>query len=57
MDKLTKEQVNLFSIIASVLMLIAFFFVKMGYATPVGMIGKVGCFGTITLILALLAPI
>ena len=36
MDKLTKEQVNLFSIIASVLMLIAFFFVKMGYATPVG---------------------
>ena len=57
MDKLTKEQVNLFSIITSVLMLIAFFFVKMGYATPVGMIGKVGWFGTITLILALLAPI
>ena len=57
MDKMTKEQTNLFSIIAAVLMLVAFFFIKMGYAAPVGMIGKVGWFGTITLILALLAPI
>lgn len=57
MDKFSKEQSNLFSIIASVLMLVAFLFVKLGYATPVEMIGKVGWFGTITLILALLAPI
>ena len=57
MDKFTKEQSTLFSIIASVLMLVAFLFVKLGYATPVEMIGKVGWFGTITLILALLAPI
>lgn len=57
MDKFTKEQVTMFTIIGVVVMLIAFFFVKMGYAAPVGMIGKVGWFGTITLILALLAPI
>ena len=57
MDKMTKEQTNLFSIIAAVLMLVAFFFVKMGYGAPVEWIGKVGWFGTITLILALLAPI
>lgn len=57
MGNLTKEQVNLFSIIASILMLVAFFFIKMGYYAPVELIGKVGWFGTITLILALLAPI
>lgn len=57
MAKLSKEQVNLFTIIASVLMLVAFFFVKMGYAAPVELIGKVGWFGTVTLILALIAPI
>ncbi|MCR4958357.1 MAG: hypothetical protein K6B13_07115 [Prevotella sp.] len=58
MDKMTKEQTNLFSIIASVLMLVAFFFVKMGYlGAPVEMIGRVGWFGTITLIIAMLAPI
>jgi len=65
MDKMTKEQTNLFSIIASVLMLVAFFFVKFTFrmggfsasATPVEMIGRVGWFGTITLIIAMLAPI
>ena len=57
MDKMTKEQTNLFSIIAAVLMLVAFFFVKMGHVAPVEMIGKVGWFGTITLIIAMLAPI
>ncbi len=57
MSKLTKEQVNLFTIAAVVLMLVAFFFVKYGFSAPVGLIGKVGWFGTITLILALLAPI
>lgn len=57
MEKFTKEQTNLFSIIAAIAMLIAFFFVKLGYAAPVELIGKVGWFGTITLILALLAPI
>jgi hypothetical protein len=57
MEKFTKEQTNLFSIIAAIVMLIAFFFVKLGYAAPVELIGKVGWFGTITLILALLAPI
>ena len=43
---MTKEQTNLFSIIAAVLMLVAFFFVKMGHVAPVEMIGKVGWFGT-----------
>ena len=57
MSKLTKEQVNLFTIAAVVLMLVAFFFVKYGFSAPIGLIGKVGWFGTITLILALLAPI
>ena len=57
MSKLTKEQVNLFTIAAVVLMLVAFFFVKYGFSAPVGLIGKVGWFGTITLIFALLAPI
>ena len=57
MSKLTKEQVDLFTIAAVVLMLVAFFFVKYGFSAPVGLIGKVGWFGTITLILALLAPI
>ena len=57
MSKLTKEQVNLFTIAAVVLMLVAFFFVKYGFSAPVELIGKVGWFGTITLILALLAPI
>lgn len=57
MEKFTKEQTTLFTIIAVVLMLVAFFFVKMGFSAPVGLIGKVGWFGTITLILALLAPI
>ena len=58
MDKMTKEQTNLFSIIAAVLMLVAFFFVKfMGFA-PVELLGKkAGWFGTIALIIAMLAPI
>lgn len=58
MEKFTKEQTNLFSIIASVLMLVAFFFVKISHAgAPVEMIGRVGWFGTIALIIAMLAPI
>ena len=62
MEKFTKEQTNLFTIIASVLMLIAVFFVKfkimgMGGEAPINAIGNVGWFGTITLILAIIAPI
>ena len=58
MDKLTKEQIAIFTGVAVVLMLVAFFFVKFmrGYA-PVELIGEVGWFGAITLVLALLAPI
>lgn len=59
MDKLTKEQVTMFTIIGVVVMLIAFFFVKIMGDAPIGLIGEryVGWFGKITLILALLAPI
>lgn len=58
MEKLTKEQIAIFTGVAVVLMLVAFFFVKFmrGYA-PVELIGEVGWFGAITLVLALLAPI
>jgi len=60
MEKFSKEQVNLFTIIASVLMLVAFFFIKFGGkygSAPVEMIGEVGWFGTICLILAIIAPV
>ncbi len=58
MDKLTKEQIAIFTGVAVVLMLVAFFFLKFeGSYAPVEMIGEVGWFGTITLILALIAPI
>ena len=62
MEKLTKEQIAIFTGVAVVLMLVAFFFLKFEGSVarsvaPVEMIGEVGWFGTITLILALIAPI
>jgi len=62
MNKLTKEQIGLFTAVACIVMLVAFFFVhfKIGGgrgSAPVEGIGEVGWFGTITLIVAMLAPI
>ena len=61
MEKLTKEQIAIFTAIAVVVMLLAFFVVNfdlgMFSVSAVQLIGKVGWFGTITLILAMLAPI
>ena len=58
MEKFTKEQNNLFTIIAAVVMLVAFFFIKLGGQAPVGYLSRgAGWFGIITLIIAMLAPI
>ena len=58
MEKFTKEQTGMFTIIASVLMLIAFFFVHFGGQAPVEYFSRgAGWFGIIALILDILAPI
>lgn len=61
MNNLTKEQIGMYTAIAAVIMLIGFFVVKfnLGFfsVAPVELIGKTGWFGTVCLILALLAPI
>ena len=58
MEKLTKEQIAIFTGVAVVLMLVAFFFLEfMAGGAPVELIGNVGWFGSITLVLALVAPI
>lgn len=58
MEKFTKEQVGLFTVIASVLMLVAFFFVHFGGQAPVEYFSRgAGWFGIIALVLTLLAPI
>lgn len=57
MDKLTKEQIGLFTAIASVLMLVAFFFVHFSGRAPVELFEWAGWFGIIALILDMLAPI
>ena len=58
MEKFTKEQTNLFSIIAAILMLVAFFFIKFGGQAPVEYLSRgAGWFGIITLVIAMLAPI
>ena len=58
MNKLTKEQIGIFTGVAVVLMLVAFFFLKFnGSVAPVELIGEVGWFGAITLVLALVAPV
>lgn len=57
MEKLTKEQVSLFTALASVLMLVAFFFVRFQGKAPIELFDRVGWFGVIVLILDLLTPI
>lgn len=58
MDKLTKEQIGLFTAIASILMLVAFFFIKFGGQAPVEYFSRgAGWFSIITLVIAMLAPI
>lgn len=58
MNKLTKEQIGIFTGVAVVLMLVAFFFLKFnGGDAPVELIGEAGWFGAITLVLALVAPV
>ena len=57
MANFTKEQTGMYVAIASILMLIAFFFVNFGGITPVKYFSHAGWFGIIALILVLLAPI
>lgn len=58
MEKFTKEQSSLFTVIACVVMLLAFFFVKLGMQAPVEYLSRgAGWFGVITLICAMLAPV
>jgi len=58
MDKFTKEQVTLFTIIGVVVMLIAFFFIHFGGQAPVEYFSRgAGWFGIICLVLDILAPV
>ena len=59
MDKFTKEQTSLFTVIAAIVMLLAFFLFKMPGFTPWEMLykGYIGWLGYIFAILFLLTPI
>jgi len=59
MNKLTKEQVSLFTVIASIVMLVSFFLVKFSGKTPFEILsdGYVGWLGIVLLVVDLLVPI
>lgn len=58
MDKLTKEQIGMFTAIAAILMLVAYFFVDAMMQPAVKYLSRgAGWFGIICLIIAMLAPI
>lgn len=60
MDKFTKEQSSLYTVIAAIVMLLAFFLFKLGGSTPWEMLTKgygIGWLGYIFLVLFLLTPI
>ena len=59
MEKFTKEQTPLFTVIACIVMLLAFFLVSMGGVTPFEALkeGYVGWFGIILLIVDMLVPV
>lgn len=58
MEKFTKEQVTLFTIIGIIVMLIAFFFIHFAGRAPVEYFSRgAGWFGIICLVLDILAPV